>query len=343
MKIKSGVEPLKTFPPEERPDRRAADNSNVPFLLVIGGATATGKSSLALALAQRFEDAIIISADSRQVYREFDLGTAKPSLADRQRIPHYLIDRCDPTETFTVAQYQQQAQDLIESWRQCRTGQPLLVGGTGLYIDSVVRGLKIPPVAPQPDLRKQLTALGQAHCYALLQSLDPVTAQRIHPNDPVRTIRALEVGYVAGQPPSHLQGEVPPPYPILYLGLDCDPEALGRRIAQRTQSMVEQGLVQEVADLVQKYGPDLPLLQTLGYAEMLPHLQGDCTLPAAIEAVVLHTRQFAKRQRTWFRHRAQVHWLDADAKDLVDQAWALVQERKKSPLDRQCGPGQDRG
>ncbi|TVQ11278.1 MAG: tRNA (adenosine(37)-N6)-dimethylallyltransferase MiaA [Leptolyngbya sp. DLM2.Bin27] len=300
----------------------------VPFLLVIGGATATGKSGLAITLAQRLtlaadRAAVILSADSRQVYREFDIGTAKPSSLERQQVPHYLIDICDPTETLTLAQYQRQAQALIQQCHQAST-PPLLVGGTGLYIDAVVKGLRIPPVAPQPALRRQLEALGQPHCYTLLKQLDADAAQRIHPNDPVRTVRALEVSYVTGQPMSVLQGESPPQYPILYLALDCDSLALERRIAQRTQAMIEAGFVDEVTHLLDKYGPDLPLLQTLGYAEMLRHLRGDSSLAAAQAEIVQHTRQFAKRQRTWFRNRATVQWFDADADDLIDRVWNWV-------------------
>jgi tRNA dimethylallyltransferase len=292
-------------------------------LLVIGGATATGKSGLALALAQRLSS-VIISADSRQVYREFDIGTAKPSPEERQQVPHYLIDMCDPTETLTLAQYQRQAQDLIHRLHQDREGLPMLVGGTGLYIDAVVKGLKIPPVAPHPALRQQLAQLGQGQCYALLEQVDHESTRRIHPNDSVRTVRALEVFYVSGQPLSSLQGEDPPPYPILYLGLDATPENLQHRIKKRTQAMIGLGLVDEVIRLVDKYGADLPLMQTLGYAEMLRHVQGDISLPEAEADIVKHTRQFAKRQRTWFRNRANVTWFDADAKDLVDQVWRTV-------------------
>lgn len=315
---------LKSLPPNKE------DNGSiVPFLLVIGGATATGKSALALALAQRLlaqnQGGVILSADSRQVYREFDIGTAKPSARDRQQVPHYLIDICAPTETLTLAQYQHQAQELIQQFHRLGTS-PLLVGGTGLYIDAVVKGLRIPPVAPQPELRRQLEALGQPYCYALLNALDSAAAQRIHSRDAVRTARALEVFYVTGQPMSALQGEAPPAYPVLYLALDAEPLALERRIAQRTEAMLEAGLVEEVTSLAQRYGADLPLLQTLGYAEILQHLRGDCSLTAAADNIVLHTRQFAKRQRTWFRNRATVQWFDADAGDLVDRVWQQVND-----------------
>jgi tRNA dimethylallyltransferase len=307
-----------------------SNRSSVPFLLVIGGATATGKSALAIALAERLalaqnRKSAILSADSRQVYREFDIGTAKPSMGDRQHIPHYLLDICDPTETFTLAQYQHQAQGLIQQFHRGGT-LPLLVGGTGLYIDAVVKGLRIPPVAPQPGLRQQLEALGQPHCYALLQSIDPAAIQRIHPHDPVRTVRALEVYYVTGQPISALQGEAPPDYLVRYLALDCDPLALEKRITQRTQAMIDAGFVDEVTHLAEQYGSDLPLLQTLGYAEMLPHVKGDVSLAMAQAEIVRHTRQFAKRQRTWFRNRTSAQRFDADGGDLVDRVWAWLND-----------------
>ena len=167
----------------------------MPRLITICGATATGKSGVALALAGRLQSSIL-SADSRQVYREFDIGTAKPTAVDRTCVPHHLIDICDPTETMTLADYQQQAQNLIAAVDFPVSPPLLLVGGTGLYIKSVVRGLKIPRVAPMPELRSQLAELGQSQCYAMLQQVDRSAAEKIHLNDPVRTLRALEVFYV---------------------------------------------------------------------------------------------------------------------------------------------------
>jgi tRNA dimethylallyltransferase len=200
---------------------------------------------------------------------------------------------------------------------------PCLVGGTGLYIAAVVDGLQIPPVAPQPALRSQLSRLGQPHCYALLQQLDPQASQRIHPHDAVRTIRALEVAYVTGQPLSAQQGQCPPAYPVLYLGLDCAPEVLKQRIEQRTAHMLELGLVQEVETLCHRYGADLPLLKTLGYAEIVGYLHGDYSLAEAEHRIVKHTCQFAKRQRTWFRKR-DIHWFDASSVTLVDDVWQYI-------------------
>ena len=289
-------------------------------LIVICGATATGKSGLGIALAQRLNSKIL-SADSRQVYRKFDIGTAKPTLAQQQLVPHEFIDICDPTETLTVADYQQQAQELIAT-----TENPLLVGGTGLYIKAIVKGLKIPRVAPQPQLRSQFQQLGQSHCYTLLQQIDPIATAKIHPNDAVRTQRALEVYYVTGQPISQQQGENPPNYPVLQLGLQLDNDCLTQRIQQRTELMVEMGFVKEVKSLMALYGEKLPLLQTLGYQEMIQYLLGKISLDEAIALTVLHTRQFAKRQRTWFRAIPEIEWFEADCPDLVEQVWKRVQD-----------------
>ncbi len=352
-------------------------------LIVICGATATGKSSLALALAQRLAS-VILSADSRQIYRGFDIGTAKPTPQEQQQVPHYLIDLCEPTHTFTVADYQKQAQALISSFvprpsslvighaaldnelhqandegqgtrnkeyqandegqrtndkRQttkddrrpppstlCPLPPTLLVGGTGLYIKAIVQGMTIPNIAPQPDLRAQLQQMGLSQCYAMLQQVDPTAAAKIHPHDPTRIMRSLEVFYVTGKPISALQTEQPPNYPILQIGLDCqDTDALRQRIQQRTGHMLEMGFVAEVESLCQQYGAELSLLDTLGYREIKQHLAGELSLSEAEALIVQHTRQFAKRQRTWFRANPAIVWLDADAPDLVEQAWQHIQ------------------
>jgi tRNA dimethylallyltransferase len=292
------------------------------MLIVICGATASGKSGLALEIAQGL-DSVIISADSRQIYREFDLGTAKPTVAEQQLVPHYQIDICDPTEVLTLAEYQQQTQGLIT---QHQSRMPLLVGGTGLYLDSITKGLKIPRVSPQPELRSQLAALGQSQIHGWLTQIDPLAAQKIHPNDQYRTLRALEVFYVTGIPISAQQGENPPNYPILQIGLDCEVETLERRIADRVQQMIELGLVKEVEYLCHKYGQDLPLLSTLGYAEIKQYLAGELNLAEAIALTVTHTRQFAKRQRTWFNKNQQITWFDNTSPDLTEKVWGLVQE-----------------
>ncbi len=290
-------------------------------IIVICGATGTGKSSLGVSLAERL-NTVIISADSRQIYREFDLGTAKPSRNDLERVPHFLIDICHPTESVTLAQYQEYVNQIIENTSHFPL---LLVGGTGLYIKSITRGLKIPKVSPQLELRKQLQSLGQEQLYKFLQKLDPIAASKIHANDQVRTLRALEVYYVTGRTISEQQGESPPDYSILQIGLDCGAENLRQRLKYRTEEMISLGLVEEVKQLIDKYGQDLPLLETLGYAEIKQYLGGEISLESAIEEIILHTSQFAKRQRTWFRNDSTIQWYDAESPDLVEKVSEAIE------------------
>ncbi len=293
------------------------------MLIVICGATATGKSGLAIAIAQRL-NAEIISADSRQIYRDFDIATATVSSAELALVPHHFVSTSDPNYTVTVAQYQAEAQALIDRLQQ--QGVPLLVGGTGLYIKSVVKGMKMPRVAADEDLRSQLTNLGQVQCYQILQQVDRQAATKIHPNDPTRTIRALEVYYVTGRTISSQQGEYPPSYPILQIGLDCENlDLLALRIEQRAQQMIELGWEDEVRYLGAKYGWDLPLLKTLGYAQMRQYIQGEISLAAAIDLTTLFTRQFAKRQRTWFKAIPEIEWFDSNDPILLDRVWHHVQ------------------
>jgi tRNA dimethylallyltransferase len=283
-------------------------------LVVIAGPTASGKSGLALALAERL-GTVILSADSRQVYQGFDIGTAKPTLAERSRIPHYLIDLCPPTTTLTLGDYQLQAQPLIQQI-QAAGRVPLLVGGTGLYIKAIARGMQMPRVPPQPELRSQLVAQGQPLCHQLLHQVDPTAAAKIHPHDATRTLRALEVFYATGMPLSAQQGEAPPPYPILQIGLDCG-DRLSLRIQQRTQAMLAQGWIEEVQQLGDRYGWDLPLLDTLGYGEIKQFLAGQFSLVETEALIATHTRQFAKRQRTWFRSIPTLEWWDSEDINLV--------------------------
>jgi tRNA dimethylallyltransferase len=301
------------------------------MLIVICGATATGKSGLAIAIAQRLNSPII-SADSRQIYREFNIATAKVSPAELALVPHRLVSTSDPDYTVTLAQYQLQAQGLIEKFHQSEQ-IPLLVGGTGLYIKSVVKGMKMPRVAPQPDLRSQLLALGQVQCYQILVHLDRPAAEKIHPNDATRTVRALEVYYVTGKTISSQQGEDPPSYPILQIGLDSQRvDLLVERIQHRTQQMVALGWEDEVKYLGTKYGWDLPLLDTLGYAEMRQYLRGEISLPEAIDLTIVHTRQFAKRQRTWFRSIPEIEWFDSNDPILVDRVWERIQQFRSANI-----------
>ncbi len=301
-------------------------NSFKPPLVVIAGPTASGKSALAMELAKRL-DAVLISADSRQVYRGFDIGTAKPTLSEQAEVPHRLIDVVEPTETFTAAQFRELARaEIAQAHAQGRL--PILVGGTGLYIRTVLGGYAIPEVPPDAALREKLERLEDPH--ARLAEVDPVTAARLHPNDRVRIIRALEVFELTGKPISELQTREESPYRSVFLALDWPRETLYERINQRTIQMFEMGLSDEVAALAKRYGPDLPLLKTLGYAETLRWQLGEISQEEAIALIQQNTRRYAKRQVTWFRREPDAVWLEplryATMQAKQDAAMALIQE-----------------
>lgn len=294
-----------------------------PPLLVIAGPTASGKSQLAMDLAARL-GGVIVAADSRTVYRDFDIGTAKPSPEERARVPHHLLDVADPRETYTVARYKADALAVVQE--ALDAGQrPMLVGGTGFYIRSLIGGLSIPEVPPQPELRARFQALENP--IAQLAEVDPVTAARLHPNDRVRIIRALEVHAVLGKPLSEAATRVEPSFDVLYLAIGMERDRLYERIDRRTHRMFEEGLEAEVLRLAAHYGEDLPLLSTLGYAETFDYLRGRTDKEEAIRLIQQHTRNYAKRQLTWFRHEEGVQWLDAEEGDTLEQALALVQAR----------------
>lgn len=294
-----------------------------PPLLVIAGPTASGKSQLALDLATRL-DGVIVAADSRTVYRDFDIGTAKPTPEELASVPHRLIDVADPRDTYTVARYKADAMAAVRA-AQDEGRLPMLVGGTGFYVRSLIGGLSIPEVPPQPELRERFQALPNP--IEQLAEVDPVTAERLHPNDRVRIIRALEVHAVLGKPLSEAATRVDPPYDVLYLAIGMERDRLYDRINRRTHLMFEQGLEDEVERLVERYGEELPLLATLGYAETLDYLRGRTDKEEAIRLIQQHTRNYAKRQLTWFRHEEGVQWLDAEEGDTLDQALDLVRAR----------------
>jgi tRNA dimethylallyltransferase len=296
-------------------------------LIVILGATATGKTGLAIALAQKLNSPII-NADSRQIYRYLDIGTAKPSVAERQGVPHYLIDIAEPNTILTLAQYQTAAQQLIAQF-QAQGITPILVGGTGLYIKSIVCGMKIPKVAPQLELRSQLAAIGQVQCHQMLRQVDPQTT--IHPNDQFRTLRSLEVYYVTGVPLSQQQSLSPPTYDICQIGITTPEIDLHKQwISDRLDKMLELGWLDEIKSLQTKFGIDLPLLRTLGYAEMSDYLSGQTDLNIAKQLTITHTSQFAKQQRTWFQSpqnaNGEIHWVSTqnEPESLLTDAMQII-------------------
>ncbi|HEY9721858.1 MAG TPA: tRNA (adenosine(37)-N6)-dimethylallyltransferase MiaA [Oscillatoriaceae cyanobacterium] len=299
------------------------DPTGVP-LVVIVGPTGVGKSDLALELAKANRGAII-SADSRQIYAGFDIGTATPSAEELAAVPHDMITCVDPTYTYTVAEYQAAAREAIAK-RRAQGYLPFLVGGTGLYVRAVLDGLTIPPAPPDPAFRASLEGVPDLH--ARLAEVDPDSAARLHPNDRVRLVRALEVHHATGRPIGEFQHTTPCPYKLLTLGVGAPRAYLYERIDARVLAMMANGFEDEVTALAARYGWDLPLLGTLGYAEIGAALRGELPRDEAIAVMAQHTRNYAKRQLTWFRGDRRVHWLMRDATrgtaDLVQEADALL-------------------
>jgi tRNA dimethylallyltransferase len=287
-------------------------------VIALMGPTAGGKTALAIELAEAL-DLAVLSVDSRQLYRHMDVGTAKPSAAQRSRVRHELLDLRDPDQPINLQEFSQLANAAISAEHRQR-GMALLVGGSGLYLKALLEGMQPPAVPPQPALRAQFAALGQATCHQLLVQADPIAGSRIAAADAVRTSRALEVLYATGQPLNSLQGRRRPPWRVVELGLD--PDDLPSRIRQRTLALYDEGLVEETAGLIERFGSDCPLLQTIGYGEAARLLAGELTATQAIALTERRTRHYAKRQRTWFRRQHQPHWLrqGPDDADLLRQA-----------------------
>lgn len=278
-------------------------------LIALVGPTAVGKTALAVALAHRL-DGEIISADSRQVYRRMEIGTAKPSAAERAAAPHHLIDLCEPDEAFSLARYQDLALASIAEVI-ARGRVPLLVGGTGQYLAAVLEGWQIPRVAPQPALRAELQAEaerdGGARLYERLAEVDPMAALQIGPTNVRRIIRALEVYLVTGEPISTQQTRQPPPYQIRTIWLTRPRQELYARADARVDAMLAAGLVEEVEALVATgYGWQLPAMSSLGYIQFKPYFEGEAALETCIERLKYDTHSFIRRQGAWFRRLPQL-------------------------------------
>lgn len=284
-----------------------------PPLLVITGPTATGKSAVAVEVALKV-NAEIISADSMMVYRGMDIGTAKPTLSERKGVPHHLVDVVDPDEDFSVATFQTLAVELIRAIN-ARGRLPVLVGGTGLYIRAVLDGYRFSGGVDK-DLRHRLMMearrFGPAYLHSRLSAVDPETAERLHPNDSKRIIRALEIFYQAGSPASKTVSlAADPQYNSLIYGLLLERQELYRRIEARVEAMLAAGLVEEVGGLL-KGGlrRGAISMQALGYKEIAAYLAGEISLDEAVYLLKRDTRRFAKRQLTWFRRDERICWLD---------------------------------
>lgn len=285
-------------------------------LLVICGPTASGKTALAVELARHFPIEVI-SADSRQVYRGLDIGTAKATAAERRQVPHHLLDVVAPDEEFSVADFASLAHSAIATINE--SGHlPVLLGGTGLYLRAVTEGLVDAPTgdpALRAELLEQEEREGPGTLFRLLQEVDPPLAQRIPPGDLTRTVRALEVYRLSGRRLSDFQREhafAERPYATLKLGLAPPREELYRRIDQRVEWMLEQGLPAEVRGLLERgYGPECKALRTIGYQEMIRHLRGEIPLAEATALIQRNSRHYAKRQLTWFRRDDAIIWVDS--------------------------------
>jgi tRNA dimethylallyltransferase len=285
-----------------------------PPLVVIQGPTASGKTALGIALAQA-QNGEIVSADSRQVYRLMDIGTAKPTAQERAAAPHHLIDLVYPDEDFALADYLTQARAVIDVVH-ARGRLPLLIGGTGQYITALLEGWTIPHVPPNDALRAELTheaeQIGSAALHERLRERDPAAAAEIHPNNLRRVIRALEVIQETGKRFSDLRRKQPPPYHTIHISLTGARDALYARADCRFDQMMAEGLLDEVRGLLDAgYAHSLPSMSGLGYAELCAHLLDGETLPDAVQRAKFNTHNFIRRQLTWFRgHDQGVTWYD---------------------------------
>lgn len=281
-------------------------------LVVVLGPTAVGKTGLALRIAERFEGEIV-GADSRQIYRLMDIGTAKPTTDEQRRVPHHLIDVVNPDENLGLADYQHLAYTAINAIH-ARGRLPLLVGGTGQYLTAVTEGWSIPEVPPNPALRAELEHLAQQQgalaLHNALQQVDPAAAAKIHPNNVRRTIRALEVFRETGTPISILQRKQPPPYRIFQIGLRMSRDLLYEQADRRLDMMLLGGFVEEVRRLLDLgYDRSLPSMTALGYRELSAHLLDGLALDAAVTASKIATHDFIRRQETWFSgHDQGILW-----------------------------------
>lgn len=292
-----------------------------PKVIIILGPTAVGKTKLSIDLAKKLNTEIV-SADSMQIYKYMDIGTAKPTEEEMSGIKHYMIDEIDPVIEFSVAQYKELAQNYLdEIISQGKT--PIVVGGTGLYINSLIYNIQFSESINDPEYRAQLLNLaaskGNEYLHSLLAEVDPESTQRLHSNDVKRIIRALEVYRVTGKTMTYhysVSRLNPSKYDFILVGLSMDREVLYKRINKRVDIMLDQGLVEEVKALLEKgYTKNLTSMQGIGYKEIINYLEGNCSLDEAIETIKQESRRYAKRQFTWFRRIEEIKWFDVTGID----------------------------
>ena len=300
-----------------------------PPLVVILGPTAVGKTEIAIQVAERLGGEIV-SADSRLFYRGMDIGTAKPTLVERSRVPHHLIDVAEPDETWSLALFQQKARQAIADIH-ARGKLPLLVGGTGQYIRAVVRGWEVPRVEPNPRLRAALDGwaaeISGEGLHRRLARLDPQAAAGIDPSNLRRTVRALEVILSSGRRFSEQRQSGPSPYRYLLLGLTRPRPELYERVDARIQMMIAAGLVEEVKGLLERgYPADMPTISAIGYREIVAYLQGRISLEEAVRQMQRATRIFVRRQANWFKpDDPEIHWFRV-GEDTLERMESAIRE-----------------
>ena len=303
-----------------------------PLLVVLLGPTGSGKTSLSLSIAEQFRGEIV-NCDSVAVYRELDIGTAKPSLEERSRAPHHLFDIVPPNEPMTAGEYARRARQTLQEIRQ-RGNLPIVVGGTGLYLRALIDGLFAGPERSEQlrvRLRQREAERGSAYLHRVLARMDRAAAEKIHPNDAAKLIRAIEVCLAARRPMTELwqQGRDPlTGFRILRIGLEPDRTALYERINWRASAMFERGLVEETNKLLAKYGSIGGPLDSLGYRQAVELLDGKLTREQAVAAAQQGHRNYAKRQMTWFRREPQVRWVNGFGDDpaIAQEAQRLIAE-----------------
>ena len=309
-----------------------ADLCNLPRMVAIGGPTATGKTALSVALAKEFGGEVI-NADSMQIYHGLDVGTAKPTAGERQGIPHHLMDFLPPEAPYSVADFTAAAAPLIEQLNSAGK-LPIVTGGTGLYITSLMKGTAFAPEKTDPAIRARLQAeadeQGSAALYARLQQIDPAYAEKLHPNNLPRVIRALELFEATGRRMSEQQRAAlaaEPPYRSLCICLTCrDRAELYRRIDRRVDSMLQNGVLEEAKLVYDNREIYRTAAQAIGYKEFFPYFAGEKPLNDCTNRLKQATRNYAKRQLTWFRHQADGVWLYVDEEPPAPRAAELVRQ-----------------
>ncbi len=297
-------------------------------VVVILGLTATGKTGLSLALAERF-DLEIVNADSRYLYRGMDIGTAKPSPEELATVPHHLVNTLEPDESYSLALFLDDAFAAIEDIGH-RGKLPVVVGGTPQYLRALIEGWQTPRVPPDDELRARLEREPVEELYRRVQAVDPESAERIGPTNARRLIRALEVWEKSGEPLSAQQGKYPPPYRMLVIGLQLNRDTLYARIDERARQMFGEGLLDEARALL-RYDATLPSLSAIGYPEARAVVRGEMTVEEAIEQTSYATHRFARHQQTWYRRFEGVQWFDAGDEGLVEQVAGAVAALLRSP------------